>query len=101
MRTKYEEAADRLQMRYGMYLMGGDSMFDEGTPEGVVIKELRVKGPVSTGAGYMVVVKGIAGGRPVVAFHGAETLGEAIAGSISRAKDSSLRWKDDLPYNPA
>jgi hypothetical protein len=101
MRTKYDEAADRLQMRYGLYLMGGDVMFDEGTPEGVIIRELRVKGPASTGAGYMVVVKGLAGNRPVVAFHGAETLGEAVAGALSRARDASLRWRDDKPYGEA
>ena len=68
---------------------------NEGTPEGAVIDSIRVRHPEADSGEWLVVIKGRYEGRPVVAFHGAYDLPEALRGAGLRAANGELRWKTD------
>lgn len=60
--------------------------------------EFRVKCDPDDEKGVLVIVKGYLGAEWYVAFHRAETVGEAVQGLGNRLRNGSLKWKEDVPY---
>lgn len=55
-----------------------------------------VRGPRSRGDEILVVVRGVDHeGAPVVAFHGAYSLEEALLGLAARLGNGTLKWRED------
>lgn len=68
-----------------------DSVFDRG--DELMYISCRLKG--SARSEYLLVLKARIGGVPVVSFHAAETLAEALRGLIARVENGSVKWKVD------
>lgn len=65
-----------------------------------MIREIRVKTPNETGSEYLVIVKATNQGQKLVAFHGADTFEDALAGALNKMEQRGLQWKEDKPYTP-
>lgn len=62
----------------------------------VLVLGLSIRGPRVRGDDYLVTVRGEAvDGAPVVAFHGAFSLGDLFKGLSSRLSSGSLKWRPD------
>jgi hypothetical protein len=62
----------------------------------VEVTGLSVRGPRVRGDEFLVVVKGLdEAGLPVVAFHSAMELGEALRGVEARISNGTLKWRAD------
>jgi hypothetical protein len=60
------------------------------------IRGFTVRAPRDDGEEYLVTVRRVGDdGGPEVAFHSATTLGEALAGLVSRLDNGSLKWRVD------
>lgn len=62
----------------------------------VHLSGLSVKAPKGEGEELLIVIRGIdADGMPVVAFHSAFSLSEAVRGLAARLNNGTLRWRPD------
>lgn len=57
---------------------------------------LRVRAPRDSNDDYLIVLNGFdTDGAPVVAFHGATTLEDALVGARNRLRNGTLKWNPD------
>ena len=83
---------------YGRALMRWTPMTSDYIGDDMQIREIRVKTPLTTGNEYLVIMKPTSGGRKVIAFHGAATYEDAMAGALDKLEKNLLNWKEDRPY---
>lgn len=78
-----------------------DTSMTEWSNLGMVIKEIRIKGPEETRDGYLAIIKAVNEARtPFVAFRSAGTLKDLnrkIAGDIEEGR---LQFREEQPYDP-
>jgi hypothetical protein len=68
---------------------------------GMIITEIRVRGPELTGGGFMAVIKGIDEARhPFVAFRSAATVRELFGKVGGDLIQGTLAMKEEQPYDP-
>lgn len=81
--------------RIGTALVRADlAILDRGDDDEMLLT-ITVQTPWKRGADYLVVGRMLTGGRHIVAFHGADTLYEALRGFSERFVNKQLVWKDD------
>lgn len=62
----------------------------------VRITGISIRGPRSTGDEFLLTVRGRDSEEAAwVAFHSAFELGDAVRGMVARAKNGSLKWRED------
>lgn len=82
-------AAGRALANIGRALEGHRSL-------SVDVVGLSIRGPQTTGGEHLVVIRGLDGeGVPVVSFHSAFTVTDAIRGVEDRLANGSLKWRVD------
>jgi len=86
--------------KLGYALLRLDKVMELETPDGLTMREIRIRVPQAEGDDYMVVVKATAGGHPFVAFHAAAEAHEALKGAIERIANGHMKWREDRPYQP-
>ncbi len=47
------------------------------------------------------IINATIGGEQRVAFHGGNTLGDVIIGTVRRLSAGTMKWREDKPYGPA
>lgn len=63
---------------------------------GIELVGLSLRAPTRENPEYLVTLRGLdADGQPLVAFHSAMTLGDALAGAVNRQLNGGLKWKPD------
>jgi hypothetical protein len=96
---------DRMLTRESLSLWKGleaiTELMEKGDNMGVVISEIRVKGPDSRRDGFMAVIKAVnEDGRPLVAFRSGESVKELVQKIASDHANDRLTYKDDTPWDP-
>lgn len=64
----------------------------------VLLYEVRVKIPASSGDEFMVVLKGESEDGKVVAFYRADDYASAVTGALLAWENRSLKWREDRPW---
>jgi len=85
-----------LQANYGMGLTRFEHICSRHWRGEVEVLGFSVRPPKENSAERLVIVRGVEGqGTPVVAFHSAIGLGEAVAGASGRIANGHIEWKLD------
>ncbi len=92
------KAASRLLEKMGKRLEQLDRWVDDPPDSETFIVEVRFKVGGKYGEGVLAIIKVDGGQGKQIAFHGADSLGEALVGLVSRLENGSLKWKEDKPY---
>lgn len=86
----------RRMIRLGETLMRIEPVLESLFDEDVELRSVTVKFPTEETGDYFVIARAYEKGKPVVAFHAAQTFAEAVEGWANRLKNRSLRWKADM-----
>jgi hypothetical protein len=93
----HDDYVRKQAMRMLRVLYRLEEAFGEFDGAGLMIKEIRVRGPEATGAGYMLVIKAVDETRkPYVAFGGGDTFSEALSNTVSRMDAQGLQMREDV-----
>lgn len=93
---KHEVAADARQKRSGRALERLTFMATRVGPSGLELVGMSVRFPREDGEDFLVTLRALdEAGAPVVAFHGAATLEDAVMGVVNRIDNGSLSWRAD------
>lgn len=82
------------------FLLKGKGLFDMADAfeqvqrDGVIVNDIRVK-PNRENTGYVTIVKGTYEGQKIVAFHGGETVVDALAGTGEKLHKGAMKWRED------
>lgn len=90
-----QRAFDKEMVGRGVLLGRLEGYVDAYAEDEVFIQGITIRVPQDIGTDVLVVVRAVAAGESVVAYHAAPTLGEAIVGMGRRMQNKSLRWKED------
>ena len=91
-------AADEHFKRLGVKLDKLDRLAEEGDSSARYPTELKIKMLYDDRGNILAVIKADGPEGPQVAFHGGETITEALGGIVSRWDNGTLKWKEDKPY---
>lgn len=72
-----------------------DDMLSGLDDQEIYVKSLTFKAPDDDRAGWLVVIRAMREGIPVVGFHNGDTFGEVLKGTTDRLSNRSVRWKED------
>ena len=87
-------AAD-ISGRVGQTVIIADGVIERMAEEDVILMSMTVQTPYRGRDDYLVVGRFQAGGRSLVAFHGASTFWEAVKGFLDRMINRTLVMKED------
>lgn len=91
-----QRAFEEQQLKYGIGLTLFDHICSSSWRGEVEVTGFSVRPPQSIGGEWLVVARGIDGeGTPVVAFHSALGVGEAVAGMSGRIQHGNIKWRVD------
>jgi len=94
-----QAAFERELMRFAQIFYRSDTILDRLFENDVIVRRVSVTMPTETKPGYTAVVTAQVNGKAAVAFHGGETLGDAMKGLLERMENGSLTWKEDRYAN--
>jgi len=103
--TEYEEipgnargsmlAYQRSMLRIAEQLARAEYVWERLAEGMTEVVSFSVRLPQYAGGEYLVVVRAIQDGKPVVGFHSADTLSEVLRGVLARLTNGSIKWKAD------
>ncbi len=93
-------AAERLLKQAGKRLEQLDRWIEDPPDGETFITEIRIKVGGGWDGGCLAILKKEGSAGRQIAFHGADTLMEAVTGLVSRLDNGSLKWKEDVGYEP-
>lgn len=96
---KRTKAANAVAERVGWTLMVADRRFEASADQGLEIVSLRVRCPTEEKDDYMVVVKARGESGNIIGFGGGLTFAEAVASTLERLFNGSIKWKEDEYVN--
>jgi len=96
MARKEDEGSRYSDERFGIMAASLDRMVSRHWSGEVDVTGLKLKLGNDTVVETLVILTGVWGdGTPVVAFHSAAPVSEAIAGAMRRLMNGTLKWKED------
>lgn len=92
---KRAKATEALAARQGWTLLVADRRFETLADSGLTVTDIRVRLPNDENGDYLTIIKAQGETGGVVGFGSGLTFGEALAGTLERLYNGSLRWKED------
>lgn len=90
--------AMKLQERMGESVLTLDDYITDTGGHNRYVVEIRFKVRYADEGDILIVVKRAGEGGKEIAFHSADTLGEAVISLANRMRNGSLKWREDKPY---
>lgn len=86
---------DRMLHKIGAAIMRGNSYMEKNAEAGTYIRKISLASPWEKSGEWFVVITKYEEGMPLVAFHSADTLQQAVVGLLNRLRNGSLKWRTD------
>ena len=93
--NRQSRAFERIYERIADNLVTLDRQIDEQANEDIYLMSITINTPWKSGDDYLVIARAQIGAEKVVAFHGADTIYEALTGFATRFSHKQLTWKED------
>jgi len=93
---RYEEAEDVRRLRAARNVLYLEGCFTEVFSPSIELVGISIRPPNREKTDFLIVLRGVDhDGSPVVAFHGATGLLDALAGAGERLRNGTLSWRPD------
>lgn len=87
----YQKALVRFAEKVNLYEASLEHLFEDD----IIVTGLSIRHPLDEGEEYLITVRAIIGGAPMVAFHAGASMFEVLEGLVNRMRNKSLKWKGD------
>lgn len=92
------EAAKRIMEEWGRGLEALQDYLTWKPNRDLYVYQVVVRRPIATGQEFLVILKAVREGEPVIAFNGGSGYIDALVGAARRGRAGKLRWQvDDMP----
>lgn len=93
-----QRAATRLLTKMGVRLELLDRFVVEAHQDDYYVTDIRFKVRYDTVGDVLGIVKSEGPHGKRIAFHSDDTISECLVGMVNRMNNSTLKWKEDIPY---
>jgi len=97
-KSQADERFEKQLRALGFAILRLQKASEEADPEGFRVCEVRIKLDADNRTSVLLIVKGVMGAEPMVAFAGGSSLESAIITLSKQIEAGTVRWRDDPPW---